>query len=53
MTDFIKNPQNEENKVLYRGFYGDGTDMSVVRVEEGIEEIGENAFRDLSELREV
>ena len=53
MTDFIKNPQDEENKVLYKGFYEDGTDMRVVRVEDGIVEIGENAFRDCETLEEV
>ena len=53
MTDFINNPQDEENKVLYKGFYEDGTDMRVVRVEDGIVEIGENAFRDCETLEEV
>ena len=51
MTDFINNPQTEENKVLYRGFYEDG--LRAVRVEEGIEEISENAFRDCEALEEV
>ena len=53
MADFIKNPLNDENKVLYRGFYDNGTDMRAVRVEEGIDEIGENAFRDFLNLEEV
>ena len=53
MTDFVKNPLPEENKVIYRGFYEDGDTMRVVRVQEGIEEIAENAFRDLEALEEV
>ena len=53
MTDFVKNPLDEENKVLDRGFYSDGDDMRAVRVEEGMVEIAENAFRDCEALEEV
>ena len=51
MTDFINNPQAEENKVLYRGFYSD--DGRAVRVDAGIEEISENAFRDFLSIEEL
>ena len=47
MADFIEKTQDKEKKVIYKGFYEDSADMRAIHVEEGIEEIAENAFRDI------
>ena len=48
------NKDNEEElKVVFSGSYEDTPENRVVVIEEGIEEIAENAFRDFEHLEEI
>ena len=51
--DFLKNEKDEESKVVYAGSFEDTEAIRHLSIEEGILEIGENAFRGFSHLESV
>ena len=54
MAQTLKNtPEREEIKTVLAGDYSDEVGTRVVKIEDGTEEIGENAFRAFEHLEEI